>query len=221
MDKKMSVLSKLFGKKDETPNKENATLSIKDLNETLFMLANDLYKHGEYDKAFMTMRTVAKQGGDVDAMYNLGMYYIRGIGTEKNAEEGIKWLKKSALLGDDQAAYNVAVFYHDGKIVARNFTEAKHWYEVSAKLGNDKAASELDFFKEGENVVYYLWGVDTFAHETFEVESYKSLKEAEKALTEHMNKAGRPTPDPTEISGDDLRDRFYLERKVEGDRPSY
>lgn len=221
MDKKMSVLSKLFGKKDETPNKENATQSIKDMNATLFTLANELYNHGEYDKAFMTMRTVAEQGGDVDAMYNLGMYYIRGIGTEKNAEEGIKWLKKAASLGDDQAAYNVAAFYHDGKIVARNFTEAKHWYEVSAKLGNDKAASELDFFKEGENVVYYLWGVDTFAYETFVVKGYKSLKEAEKALTEHMNKAGRPTPDPTEISGDDLRDRFYLERKVESGRPSY
>lgn len=118
------------------------------MNATLFALANEHYKHGEYEKAFMTMRAVAEQGGDFDAMFNLGMYYIHGIGTEKNAEKGIEWLKKAALQGDDEAAYNVAIFYHDGKIVARNFAEAKHWYEVSAKLGNDKAKKELEFFQE-------------------------------------------------------------------------
>lgn len=118
------------------------------------------------------------------------------------------------MLGDDQAAYNVAIFYFDGKIVARNFDEAKHWYEVSANLGNEKAASELEFFKEGENIFYYLWGVDTFAYETFVCAQFTSLKEAEKALTEEMNTAGRPSPDPTEYPrGCDLRDRYYVERK--------
>lgn len=210
----MSIFSKLFGKKDKTSAKEKAAQSRKDLNATLYALANDLYNKGEYEKAFTTMRTVAEQGGDMNAMFNLGMFYVRGIGTEKNAEEGIEWLKNAATQGDDQAAYNVAAFYHDGKIVARNFAEAKHWYEVSAKLGNEKAKGELEFFQEGDDVVYYLWGVDTFAYETFVVKGFKSLKEAEKALTEHMDKAGRPSPDPTEISGDDLRDRYFLRREL-------
>lgn len=210
----MSIFSKLFGKKDKASNQAKAAQSRKELNATLYALANELYNNGEYEKAFTTMRTVAEQGGDMDAMFNLGMYYVRGIGTDKNAEVGVEWLKKAAALGDDQAAYNVAAFYHDGKIVARNFDEAKHWYEVSANLGNDKAKKELEFFQEGENVVYYLWGVDTFAYETFVIKGYKSLKEAEKALTEHMNEAGRPSPDPTEISGDDLRDRFFLRREL-------
>lgn len=212
----MSIFSKLFGKEGNTSAKEEAAQSRKDLNATLYALANDLYNNGEYEKAFSTMRTVAEQGGDKDAMFNLGMYYVRGVGTEKDAEVGIEWLKKAALQGDDQAAYNVAIFYHDGKIVARNFAEAKHWYEVSANLGNEKAASELDFFKEGENVVYYLWGEDTFAHESFTCGCFKSLKEAEKALTEHLDKAGRLSPDTIVVEDPwlDLRDRYYLRREL-------
>lgn len=138
----MSIFSKLFGKKDKNPSKEEAARSLKAMNATLFALANEHYNHGEYEKAFMTMRTVAEQGGDVDAMFNLGMYYIRGIGTEQNAEEGIEWLRKAASLGDDQAAYNVAIFYHDGKIVPQNLDTALEWYERSAMLGNDKAKHE-------------------------------------------------------------------------------
>lgn len=211
----MSTFSKLFGKKKEASTKEKAAQSRKELNATLYALANELYNNGEYEKAFTTMRTVAEQGGDMDVMFNLGMFYIRGNGTDKNVEAGIEWLKKAASLGDDQAAYNVAIFYHDGKIVARNFDEAKHWYEVSAKLGNDKAKDELEFFQEGENVVYYLWGVDTFASETFVVKGFESLKEAEKALTEHMDKAGRPSPDTSVIDPSiDLRDRYFLRREL-------
>lgn len=207
----MSIFSRLFGKKDKT--RDEATQSKNKLNATLFTLANNLYNSGEYEKAFTTMHTVAEQGGLTDAMFNLGMFYIRGIGTQKNVEEGIKWLKKAALQGDDQAAYNVAIFYHDGKIVARNFDEAKHWYEISAKLGNDKAKQELEFFKEGDNIVYYLWGVDTFANETFNCDYFHSLKEAEAALNEKMTEAGRPSPDTYEADGSDLRDRYFLTRE--------
>lgn len=138
----MRIFSKLFGKKDNIPSKEEAAQSIKDLNATLYTLANDLYNNGDFEKAFMTMRTVAEQGGDIDAMFNLGMYYIRGIGTEKNAEEGIEWLKKAAMQGDDQAACNVAIFYHDGKVVEQDLEAALKWYEFSAKLGNKKAEYE-------------------------------------------------------------------------------
>jgi len=144
----MSIFSKLFGKKGNTPNKAQAAQSIKDMNATLYAIANEHYNHGEYEKAFMTMRTVAEQGGDVDAMFNLGMYYIRGIGTERNAAEGIEWLKKAADKGDDQAAYNVAIFYHDGKIVERNLEYALQWYGRSAELGNEKARFEYARLKE-------------------------------------------------------------------------
>lgn len=88
----MNIPSKIFGNKGKVQDKEKAALAIKDMNATLFALANEHYDNGEYEKAFMTMRTVAEQGGDVDAMFNLGMYYIRGIGTDKNAEVGVEWL---------------------------------------------------------------------------------------------------------------------------------
>ena len=34
--------------------------------------------------------------GDAFAQYDLGMSYLEGDGVEKNVEEGVRWLKKSA-----------------------------------------------------------------------------------------------------------------------------
>jgi len=109
------------------------------------------------------------------------------------------------------AAYNIAIAYHDGKIVARNFTEAKKWYETAARLGDEKARKELDFF--APEATYALCGMDTFSNETFVVDYFSDLKEAEKALTDSMNKAGRPSPDTADYApGVDLRDRYWLVR---------
>ena len=122
--------------------KEQAHENIEAMNSELFQVALDLLKNGSPDRAFLMMKTVAESGRHVDAMFNLGMFYIRGIGTDANVGEGIKWLMKAAETGDDQAAYNVAIFYHDGKIVARDLHKALYWYKVSADLGNKKAMFE-------------------------------------------------------------------------------
>lgn len=214
----MSMIEKIFGKKQsqeqETP-KENRP-SVEQLNETLFALANHLHEQGMLEQAFNQMKLVATEGEYAPAMFNLGMYYWKGVGTEANIDEALKWLKKAAEKGDDKAAYNVAIAYHDGKVVARNFAEAKHWYEVSAELGNERAAAELEFFKEGLNVEYVLWGKDTFSNEDYEVKSFRKLKDAEKALTEHMDAAGRHSPDTEKFANPwmDLREYYWLQRKV-------
>lgn len=141
----MNIFKKLFGKKEtdiQPISKEQAHENIEAMNSVLFQQAMDLLKNGSPDRAFLMMKTVAESGQHIDAMFNLGMFYIRGVGTDVNVGEGIKWLIKAAEAGDDQAAYNVAIFYHDGKIVDRDLHKALHWYKVSADMGNQKAMFE-------------------------------------------------------------------------------
>lgn len=141
----MNIFRKLFGWKgsDVQPySKEQAHENIEAMNSVLFQQAMDLLNDGSPDRAFQMMKTVAESGRHVDAIFNLGMFHIRGIGTDVNVGEGIKWLTKAAEAGDDQAAYNVAIFYHDGKIVERDLHKALYWYKVSADLGNHKAMFE-------------------------------------------------------------------------------
>lgn len=182
------------------------------LINSLYDLAMVLYNDGNYEMAFLQMKIVAEQGGLRDAMFNLGVFYMRGIGTSKDIDLGLKWLKKAARNGEARAAYNVAIAYHDGRDVARNFTEAKKWYEIAAKLGDEKAQKELKFFAPGST--YTLYGCDTFSNEVFPDRSFSNLNEAEQALTDHMNEAGRPSPDTSEYTpGLDLRDNYWLVRK--------
>ena len=141
----MNIFKKIVGRKGNgsQPNsKEQAHENIETMNSVLFQVAMDALNDGSPDRAFQMMKTVAESGRHVDAMFNLGMFYIRGIGTDVNVDEGIKWLTKAAEAGDDQAAYNVAIFYHDGKIVERDLHKALYWYKVSADLGNHKAMFE-------------------------------------------------------------------------------
>lgn len=141
----MNIFKKLIGRKENgsQPNsKEQAHENIEAMNSVLFQQAMDLLNDGNPDRAFLMMKTVAEGGRHVDAMFNLGMFYIRGIGTDINVGDGIKWLMKAAEAGDDKAAYNVAIFYHDGKIVERDLHKALYWYKVSADLGNHKAMFE-------------------------------------------------------------------------------
>lgn len=208
----MKIFGKLFGKKNSSGNdatSKSERPSLEQLNETLFNLAMQLYNDGNYQQAFNQMKIVAEKGNSRDAMYNLGIFYMRGIGTSKNIALGLECLKKAAMEGDGKAAYNVAIAYHDGQVVARNFTEAKKWYETAARLGDEKARKELEFFAPG--ATYTLYGKDTFANEVFRIDCFTNLKDAEKALTERMNEARRPSPDTSEYDPDlDLRDYYWL-----------
>lgn len=209
----MSLFGKLSRKKNKKDKmSENGNMSIEQLNDTLFDLAMQLYNDGNYEMAFRQMKIVAEEGGARDAMFNLGIFYMRGIGTSENIDLGLEWLKKAALAGDEKAAYNVAIAYHDGRDVARNYTEAKKWYEIAARLGDEKAKKELDFFAPGS--IYHLYGRDTFANEVFLIDTFTNLKDAEQALTKRMNKAGRPSPDRSKHDpGVDLRDYYWLVRE--------
>ena len=46
-------------------------------------------------------------GGDIDAQFNLGLYYYRGIGVKRNLEKAVQWFEKAAKAGDMKAQYHM------------------------------------------------------------------------------------------------------------------
>lgn len=72
------------------------------LTEAMFNLATMLYERSEYPEAVRWYRVAAGKN-DPDSQYALGMMYLEGKGVEKNAEEGVTWLKVSADNGNEDA----------------------------------------------------------------------------------------------------------------------
>lgn len=94
--------------------------------------ADKFINNGVQDKAFEIYIKLAKSGSAA-AMYNLGMCYFDGIGTEKSEEKGLKWIEAAAANGDARAKIKLGDYYYfNDNIVKRNFSKA---YELYSGIG--------------------------------------------------------------------------------------
>jgi len=85
----------------------------------------------------------AADAGDVSAISNLGFMYVKGIGTEKNEENGMKWYRKAAELGHLTSQFNLGVMYAKGRGVEQNYVESLKWYKMAAEQGDLTAQSTI------------------------------------------------------------------------------
>lgn len=105
----------------------------------------------EYDKVMKWMRKSA-EGGNSDAQYMLGDFYITGDGNlEKDEEKGFDWIKKSAEQGNKFAQYKLASLYMGGIGFAKDEKLALDWLLKSAK--QDMPAAQ---YLAG---IYYINGI--------------------------------------------------------------
>jgi TPR repeat protein len=72
--------------------------------------------------------TAASLRGNVDAMYNLGFMYLRGIGTGRSPEQAYGWFLKAAEAGEPQAQFAVATMLAEGQGVPTDPKLALVWY---------------------------------------------------------------------------------------------
>ena len=91
---------------------------------------------------FLTYKAQAIQG-DLDAMYQLGICYETGMGTEVNLEEAFQCFLNAAKQEHAKAQYAVAVCYDCGLGVKENQNEALYWYKKSAQQLNGQALYKL------------------------------------------------------------------------------
>jgi TPR repeat protein len=85
----------------------------------------------------------AADSGDVSAISNLGFMYVKGIGTKKNEEHGVKWYRKAAELGHLTSQFNLGVMYGKGRGVEQNYAESLKWYKMAAEQGDLKAQATI------------------------------------------------------------------------------
>ncbi|MGE0421172.1 MAG: peptidoglycan-binding protein [Reyranellaceae bacterium] len=81
-----------------------------------------------------TLRRLAN-GGDVDAMEELGRRYIQGAGVAPDAAEGAKWMLRAAQKGSPRAMFNAGVMYERGFEVPKDATKAVEWYRKAVAAG--------------------------------------------------------------------------------------
>ena len=93
-------------------------------------------------KQFLNDKAKAEQGS-ADAQNNLGGFYYKGLGVEKNYAEAVKWFRKSAEQGDANGQHNLGCCFARGDGVPQNWVEAVKWFRKAAVQGHDGAQNNL------------------------------------------------------------------------------
>jgi len=89
----------------------------------------------------------AARQGMANAQYNLGHFYLQGIGVKQNTDETIKWWQQSAHQDYAPAQHNMGTAYFEGIGVEKNYILAEQWFMRCAKLGNSACKESLEIVR--------------------------------------------------------------------------
>ncbi|MFJ7700184.1 SEL1-like repeat protein [Lysinibacillus fusiformis] len=111
-----------------------------------------IYLEGRLDQAKDINRGLfwyerAAEQFHIDAFYDLGFIWSKGLTGIRNIEKGIHWFKQAALQGDADAKLQLGHIYNKGEGVARNLKEAIKWYGLAADAGIEEAAKIVEELK--------------------------------------------------------------------------
>jgi len=81
--------------------------------------------------------------GDAEAMYSLSRTYATSYGTERNIEESMRWLRRSAELGYALAQETLGYMLLSGENTPRNPEEGWAWTEKAAAQGRANSQTAL------------------------------------------------------------------------------
>lgn len=100
------------------------------------------YQAKRYTQAFHLWEPLA-QNGDMDAQYNLGLLYMKGLGVGLDERKALEWFHKSAHQGNTDAMYNIGVMFYEGKGAYRSDQSAVEWWKLAADGGNPNGQYNL------------------------------------------------------------------------------
>ena len=115
--------------------------------------ATRLFEKKDYPAALLATRPLA-DAGDIDAQYNLGVIYDKGLGTTRNVTEAIKWYRLAAERGQPAAQFNLGIMYQHGEVGDPDSTEAARWFLRAADNGIVEAQYGIAvMYHRGEGVL--------------------------------------------------------------------
>ncbi len=92
-------------------------------------------------------RMIAKLAGapnkSTKEMIMVSRIYLRGIGTDANAAEGVRWLEKAANAGDPAAMRELGRSYIVGKYILQSPAKGVTWLQKASEFGDTSAMVEL------------------------------------------------------------------------------
>ena len=86
----------------------------------------------------------AAKGGHVAAMFNLGVAYWEGRGTQRQPAKAANWWELAAEQQDAGAQYNLGLAYYLGEGRKQDANKAKYWLDQAIKNGHPQAKPLLD-----------------------------------------------------------------------------
>ena len=110
------------------------------------------YEEGDYGAALDAWLPLA-EGGDLAAMYNVGVLYDHGLGVAENKEAAIRWYREPAEAGNVSAQFSLASIYDYGDGVEEDNAEAVRWYRLAALQADEESQFNLGvMYSNGEGL---------------------------------------------------------------------
>jgi TPR repeat protein len=97
--------------------------------------------------AYLARLKKVAEGGSAVAQCALAEAYMYGQGTETNAEEAVRWYRKSAGQGNSDAQSSLGLCRLRGIGCEKDVFEAVRWYTLAAEQKNLSAMNDLAFCK--------------------------------------------------------------------------
>ena len=110
--------------------------------------ANQAAKLDEQTKSYIENLIQSAQNGNVNAMFQLGVYYFNGQYVGYNPQEACYWWTEAANRGSVGAQYNLGLLY-DGEISTYYYDEnlAGYWFNMAAANGDQEARNMLNHYR--------------------------------------------------------------------------
>ncbi len=108
-------------------------------NKNYLELAKKLEKKKKFKEAFKHYKVLADKK-NAEGQFQLGKYYINGIGTKRNQALGIKYYKLASDQGEHKAQNNLANLYQKGYGVKKDKKKAFQLYKKASSGDNDTIA---------------------------------------------------------------------------------
>ena len=64
-----------------------------------------------FSKANADAARAAAERGDPAAQFQMGLFYMNGIGVDRDEDKAVEWLEKAAAQNHAQAQYNLGIYY--------------------------------------------------------------------------------------------------------------
>jgi len=99
-------------------------------------------KDGDYKEAFKWYNYGA-QLDEPSCVTNVGIFYLMGLGVEKNEREAARYLKRAYGMGNAMAGYNLGILYENGIVFNKDVDKAFDIFDKASSLGSKEATRHL------------------------------------------------------------------------------